>query len=172
MWLRLRRQCGSGSMSSACPVLLHGDTALCSIWMPLDTVQGTMSTSSCGCPTLDDVAGRSRSPPVATLDHLRTREAGPAFAGVVLATGRAQALRGTEAPRRGRPRHRDTGDDRSAAADRVRDHAQGTRRAEAMARRAAGAPHVRVRRNGEGVLRRRRDARAVASLTPDDRGDG
>ena len=56
---------------------------------------------------------------------------------------------------------RDGGDDRSPAAHRLRRHGGGAAGAAALARRAAGAADARVRGNGEGVLRRRRDARAA-----------
>ena len=61
-----------------------------------------------------------------------------------------------------RPRDRHRGAHRPAAAHDVHDHGRGPRALARVARRAAGAAHPRVRGDGEGLLRRRRVARAAA----------
>src|SRR5690348_9578060 len=112
-----------------------------------------MSTSSCGSCTFDDVAGRSRLASAPTLDDVRAGQTGPTLARLVLAARRTEAVRGAEAARRGGLRHRHAGDDGGPPENRVRGDAQGTQRAPALARRTTGAAGLRVRGDGEGLLR-------------------
>ena len=89
------------SSASGAPLVV--DTALCSICVRLDTAQGSMSTSHRDRRRpLDHLARHPRAALAAAVDDLRARQAGAALARLVLATGRAQALRRAEAARRGR----------------------------------------------------------------------
>ena len=79
---------------------------------------------------------------VRPVDDLRAGQAGAAQPELVLAPGRAQAVRRAQAARRRRVRRRDRALHRQAPQPRVRHHRRGPRRAAGVAGRAAGAAAV------------------------------